>query len=340
MKKIISLLLVSTLALSLSACSNTNDSSNNDVNQISPDTTIVEKVEVEKEEKEEEENIENIENIKNIEKEPENTESDIVSVEYGDLVMNIPKNIMDLVTIKEGVSSDNPHMTNLFDISETASIEAGQKMHPGEDWGDGWLFGISIVDQIGFEELVGIDIPGYTILAQNDDKYYIYTHPTDVRLMRENNDYSVGMEEWTMLCEWAESMKDTIIEDNDLLPVSILDMDYTYDSEHKYFEYKDDYTRNIIVLSQPVQQGEKGIWCIERIEEYYDSQIMYTRLIFPISMGIDKTAHQYYVELQEKVDNGESLDALNYGKVLEEFISSDALYYDTATIDEFIELER
>lgn len=329
MKKIISLLLVSTLALSLSACSNTNDSSNNDVNQISPDTTIVENVEVEKEE-----------NIENIEEEPENTESDIVSAEYGDLVINIPKNIMDLVTIEEGVSSDNSHMSNLFDISETASIEAGQKMHPGEDWGDGWLFGISVVDQIGFEELVGMDIPGYTILAQNDDKYYIYTHPTDVRLMRENNDYSVGMEEWTMLCEWAESMKDTIIEDNDLLPVSILNMDYTYDSEHKYFEYKDEWAHNIIILSQPVQQGENGIWCVERVEEYYNGELMYKRFIFPIAMGIEQTAHQYYVELQEKVDNGENLDALNYEKVLENFLNSAAWYYGDTNIDDLTELER
>lgn len=332
MKKFISLLLVSTLTLSLCACGSTNDSSSDDVNQISPDTTIIENVKTEKEEI--------IEDNRNIEQELEIVEPEITSLEYGDLVINIPKNIMDLVTIEEGTSSDNPHMTNLFDISETASIEAGQKMHPGEDWGDGWLFGISVVDQIGFEELVGIDIPGYTILAQNDDKYYIYTHPTDVRLMRENNDYSVGMEEWTMLCEWADSMKDTIIKDNDLLPVSILDMDYTYDSEHKYFEYKDEWAHNIIILSQPVQQGENGIWCVERIEEYYNGELMYKRFIFPIAMGIQKTAHQYYVELQEKVDNRENLESLHPEKVLENFLNSAAWYYGPTNVSDLIEIER
>lgn len=332
MKKILSLLLMSALTLSLCACSNTNNLSKKDINQTSSDTTVTENTEVKKEEV--------IDNKTEELIEKDATASKTALLEYGDIIVNIPEDIMKLITIKDGAKSDNPHIVNLFDIYESASIEAGQKIHPEEDWGDGWLFGIAVADQIGFEELLGMDIPGYSVIAQNDNKYYIYTHPTDVRLMREDNNYESGIKEWSMLCDWANSMKDTIVVDNDLLPVSIMNMNFTYDSDHKYFEYKNELTHNIIVLSQPVQQGENGIWCVERVEEYYNGEIMYTRLIFPIALGIEKTAHQYYVELQEAVDKGESLNALNYEKVLEEFLHSDAWYYEKTNIDKFVEIEK
>ena len=359
MRKILSLLLTSTLVLSLCACSNTDNTPvKNDVNQESSDTTITENTEIEKEEisepennleveKEQEENNSLLdaekEKVEDGEESKENVdipEIEIVSVQYGALTLNIPKNIMDLITIEDGVSPEESHVWKVFDIYETKSIEAGQKVHPGENWGDGWLFGISVTDQIGFEEMAGWDPTGFSIIAKSDDKYYIYNHPTDVRVMREDNDYQSGMEEWSMLCEWANNMKDIIIKDNNLEPISVMNSDYTYDSEHKYFEYKDEWTHNVIVLSQPVQQGPNGIWCVERIEEYYNDEIFNTRLIFPIAMGIEKTAHQYYVELQEQVDNGQNLEALSAEKVLEEFLNSDAWYHGENNLDDFVEINR
>ena len=363
MKKHLSLLLSSVLMLSLCACGNVNDSQKNDVNQDSLNEVIIEEIETEIEQKDvvSKEVIENENVEKNVEKEeivdvdnneilvkdeiieeiePEVVESEITSLKYEDIVINIPQNIMKLITVKDGTESTNPHIVNLFDIYETAAIAAGQKMHPGEDWGDGWLFGISVADEIGFEELLGMDIPGYSVIAQNDDKYYLYTTPTDVRLMREDNNYQSGIEEWSMLCEWANSMKENIIADNDLLPVSLFTSDFTYDSEHKYFEYKDGFSHNVIVMSQPVQQGENGIWCVERVEEYYNDNMTYARLIFPISLGIEKSSHQYYVELQEAVDNRTSLSALDYKKVLEEFLNSDAWYYENVNSKDLTEIFR
>lgn len=141
---------------------------------------------------------------------------------YLGLVVDIPDNVIDLVTIETSGEGDTEHVRTLISVSETKSIEAGEKVHPGEDWGDGWLFGILELDQEGYEEWSTYDPTGFRFFAKSDDKYYIYTHPTDVRLMREEQeDYQDAFGEWGMLCEWANTIPEQFVKDNTLENFSV-----------------------------------------------------------------------------------------------------------------------
>lgn len=45
---------------------------------------------------------------------------------------------------------------------------------------------------------------GMEVFAKDDDICYLYTHPTDVRFVRENyDDVEKDQQEWTKINEWA-----------------------------------------------------------------------------------------------------------------------------------------
>ena len=67
----------------------------------------------------------------------------------GDLVLNVPAEYVPLLRIEIGAEDGL-----LFTVSEKASWEAGQKLHPGEDWGDGLLFGIRAVSREEYGDLL------------------------------------------------------------------------------------------------------------------------------------------------------------------------------------------
>lgn len=100
----------------------------------------------------------------------------------------------------------------MFSFVEKASQEAG-----GFD-GSGWLFGISAAKEEEVHKLLCGDMSGEEVFAKDHDgNYYIYSHPTDVRYARATpEEMERDQKQWTMLCEWAESMKDKFIEQNSL----------------------------------------------------------------------------------------------------------------------------
>ena len=67
----------------------------------------------------------------------------------------------------------------------------------------------------------------------------------------------------------------------------------------------------ILSLSQPVRQGEGGIWCVERVRFVYSEYDWTdTQLVFPAALGIDQTAADYYAQLQAACDAGEQTELL------------------------------
>ena len=123
------------------------------------------------------------------------------------LKLEIQPKYNDLVTVETDGADDM-----LFSVSETASLEAG-----GYD-GAGWLFGIGKVDEEKLHGLLCYDMSGMDVFAKDSDgSYYVYYHPTDVRYARATNEeMERDQAQWTMLCEWAESMKDKLIDQNGL----------------------------------------------------------------------------------------------------------------------------
>ena len=133
--------------------------------------------------------------------------------ENGGLSMEIQPKHNDLIRV-ETPANDADGV--LFSVSETASAEAG-----GFD-GAGWLFDIGKISEEKLHELLCYDMSGMDVFAKDGNGgYYVYYHPTDVRYERATvEEMERDAETWSMLCEWAESMKDGIVEQNGLERVS------------------------------------------------------------------------------------------------------------------------
>ena len=123
-----------------------------------------------------------------------------VSCSNSGLTLTIPAETADLVLVD---TPQNDPYGVLFSVSEKDSVDAA--IADGHDVsGEGWLFGICRVDETTLHELFCYDMSGAEVFAKDaDGYYYLYTHPTDVRLYRQNNAYDEAVEQWSKLNEWA-----------------------------------------------------------------------------------------------------------------------------------------
>ena len=139
-------------------------------------------------------------------------DADPVVFSNGGLKLSVPAKYAEILTIE---TPENM----LFSVSEKASIEAAKEM--GYTYsGAGWLFGIGRVSEEQYHEMLCWDMNGVMVFAKDKDaNYYMYYHPTDVRLIRKDYTYiDADMKAWGELNEWANSMRNVIIEENGLIP--------------------------------------------------------------------------------------------------------------------------
>ena len=132
----------------------------------------------------------------------------------GGLKLSVPAEYADLLIIE---MPENDEKNMLFSVSEKESVDAAQKL--GYTWsGAGWLFGIGTVDEEKYHEMLCGDMTGVEVFAKDGNgTYYMFYHPTDVRMVREDNSYMAkDMEKWGELNQWAYSMRQTFIDDNGL----------------------------------------------------------------------------------------------------------------------------
>lgn len=129
----------------------------------------------------------------------------------GGMTLTVPAQYSDLVLVD---MPENDADGVLFVVSEKASVEAAKA--DGQDYdGVGELFGIRRVDADTLHELLCYDMSGAEPFAKSaDGAYYLYTHPTDVRLYRSGDGYADAMEQWSALNEWGWSKRDRFIADN------------------------------------------------------------------------------------------------------------------------------
>ena len=136
---------------------------------------------------------------------------DGTKVEAGGISFQIPAELADLVIVRtEGLNDQS-----LVEVYEKASVEAAKAM--GEEYeGAGWLFGISRMPEEQVKELRCGSMDGMEIFAENDDTFLIYTHPTDVRMVRENTEeMTKDQEQWSELNRWAsENVRQEILANN------------------------------------------------------------------------------------------------------------------------------
>lgn len=128
------------------------------------------------------------------------------------MTLTVPDIYADLVTV-ETPEGDKDGL--LFKVSETASIEAAQAQ--GEDVdGPGWLFSIGRISEDQFHEMLMADMSGSQVFAvDGDGNYYMLYHPTDVRLVRANNEeMEAASDQWAALNEWAQKVPEEFIQAN------------------------------------------------------------------------------------------------------------------------------
>lgn len=128
------------------------------------------------------------------------------------LVLSVPDEYANLVTV-EVAEHDAEGM--LFSVSEKASIEAAFKQGYMFD-GAGWLFAIGRVSEDEMHQMLCDDMSGREVFAKAaDGTCYILYHPTDVRMVREDYSDQSGLEQWSMLSEWAATVPETFIAENE-----------------------------------------------------------------------------------------------------------------------------
>lgn len=237
----------------------------------------------------------------------------------GELVLQIPCEYAELLITDIMPEAWDEHWTPLFSLSELDSLTAFERDHPDGEWGTGWLCTVSRLDRIGFEEYVCEDNTGSALFARDgDDRYYIISRPTGVRLYRSGDvPDEASQEQWQKLSEWAETLTDSLIERNSLTPYDASELfryDYTYAGKHVELACRfpdEPMDLAVLSLSQPERQGEGGIWCVERVLYVYSEfGLTVTQLVFPAALGFDETAAEHYARLQRECDAGEHSELL------------------------------
>lgn len=173
--------------------------------------------------------------------------------------------------------------------------------------------------------LANFTTPTYP-LGTDGEYYYVMTVPTDVSIDPSDK---LGIETAAI---WREHVLTYFSADNGLTLLDKTEFqsrEFTYESEHKYVRYYPYGTETdffyTLVLSQPAEQGNDGIWCVER---WYDMNKAistplagdtsepsvritgYIHIAFPDSGEL--SAKEYYAAIHEKVWKGQTAVPAKY----------------------------
>ena len=148
-------------------------------------------------------------------------------LENGGCKLRVPGEFVNLVEI----TTDDPEGNGtLFSVSEKASLEAAEKLHPENTDGAGWLFSVRKVDEAGYIDTITMDMSGTTVIGKDESgSYYLLGTPTDVRVEREDmstfTPESEDFQQWSALCAWAASIPATFCADNGLTAIEMTNTD-------------------------------------------------------------------------------------------------------------------
>ena len=134
------------------------------------------------------------------------------------LKLAVPNEFYNLVLV--GMGSPLFGDDNLFSVREIASMEAGERSHPGEDWGEGALFGIGRMSEDEVHDLLSGYLNNEQVFARDaENNYYVLYRPSDVRFFRENMENiadSPDIQIWSEMNDWAASIPELFTELNGL----------------------------------------------------------------------------------------------------------------------------
>ncbi len=168
-------------------------------------------------------------------------------VDVQGIKFEVPEDLRDIVTVNtEGLDENT-----LVEAYETGSVEAAKAMNSNDD-GAGWLFTITCVSEDEMKDLRCQMTEGMDIFAEDEDIYYVFNQPTDVRYVREDSEkMEADQETWSKATEWAYgSVRSDILAGNPELEAK----NYSYTALDSYLcriAYKDDLPYEIRTLQYP-----------------------------------------------------------------------------------------
>ena len=104
----------------------------------------------------------------------------------------------------------------LVSVYEKESVEAAQAMDKENSDGAGWLFALGTVSAEELHRMLCHDMSGADVFAENaEGQYFMYYHPTDVRIVRAENAYNdEAFAQWEELNGWAASVRSSFVAEN------------------------------------------------------------------------------------------------------------------------------
>lgn len=233
----------------------------------------------------------------------------------GEIEIALPAKYLDQLIVDTDFPDAEDSWRPLMSVYEKASVEAAEAQW-GDSMGFGFLFGFLAMDRAGYERLLCEDGSGIEVFAADGERYYAYTYPTDVQFCRPGGQLdteSADWRNWEALNDMGLTVRADVVERNGLTPhtgAAFLARPFTWEGTHAYLEYRPYYAAGgderiayTLVLSQPVEQGEDGVWCVERWYDEYGNQYLW----FPDS---GMAAEDYFAQLQAECGAGEHPELL------------------------------
>lgn len=279
--------------------------------------------------------------------------ADATLYEKNGLKIAIPNAYGDKLLVFTESKLEDAENKTLLSIFEKKSYE-DSKADNGEGYYMGFLFSIVRYTQAQYEQFLCSDGSGLNFFAKDDTYYYGWETFTDVQFYRSGNmtinTESDDWKAWATLYDSLSVIKGDFITRNRLTAYSddeFRNKEFTYDGAHLYLTYYPYYAYQsaaeqqgfnwkdkayTLVLSQPVIQGEKGIWCVERW--YDDNSSFYYE--FPYESG--QSATECYAALQSAADTGADTSSLDPVQAALKFVKT-RFDHKLATADSFAPIE-
>lgn len=150
--------------------------------------------------------------------EPVAQEERVTLYNCGPLQIALPNEYIPQLVVETNPKGGNGYQP-LINVYEKASLDAAEADF-GDSAGFGFLFGFGAVEAEGLQNFLDMDIPGRTLFAQDNSRYYVYTVPTDVQFYRSGGGSETDQERWEALYELGPRIRDDIVERCELSPYS------------------------------------------------------------------------------------------------------------------------
>lgn len=227
-----------------------------------------------------------------------------------DLEIVLPEEYLDLLIVDTELQAESDsRLCPLIRVYERASVEAAEADF-GSGEGYGSLFGITALDETVLPQYQYSFGDG-GIFARSGNWYYAKTAPTDVQFYRgggidaEIDTESEDWQTWETLNALWDTVQANFIDRNGLTPYDGAETRrLAYVQYYPYFTFDGDKRiYETLVLSQPVRQGDGGIWCVERVYDAYGR-------VYPYYPDSGMASADYYRLLQADCDAGKDSQLL------------------------------